>query len=382
MITIWIIFIPLIFLLAFWSRTHQIAKWGLIGLLSFIVGFGGLNAEDHYNYEIIYSNSTSISFSFASIFEDGFSFEPAFLILNYFCKSIGLGYAGYFCVIAFLTNSLMLLGICRFQYPIASFFVVYFVSFFLFEQTNLLRQCLAISIICFVIIDLSEGNLVRYIVGVLIASQFHMSAYIFLLFAFFVPFLNKGNKVINEIMRYALVLIVVISLFIGYGIIEFDLLGFLSFASSYSKYVINEKGVGLTVNIVTLFLINAPTILVLLNKRLFNLNYVYVTFISVACITINLGIQYEFILRLAYYFQPFTYLFFVQYLSEIRKYNEAIYNINLISNNIKSSSIVFHNVLLGFVYFYCSYVVFYDYLFTNHPKVFDKVYPLSSFFYN
>ncbi len=126
-----------------------------------------------------------------------------------------------FCVYALVTNGLMILRIWDFRkrisFPVAV--ACYYASFYFFTL-NIMRQCVAIAIVFWATRYLEKNKIFLFLVGVLVASLFHQSA---LLGVLYLLICYKGWRNLavrlnfckrKQIILYAIALLAVVSVLI------------------------------------------------------------------------------------------------------------------------------------------------------------------------
>lgn len=122
-----------------------------------------------------------------------------------------------FCVYALLTNGLMILRLWDFRkrisFPVAM--ACYYASFYFFTL-NIMRQCVAIAIVFWATRYLEKKKIFVFLIWVLVASLFHQSALLGMLYSL-ICYTGWGNLAVQlnlskkkRMMLYAVTLLVVI----------------------------------------------------------------------------------------------------------------------------------------------------------------------------
>lgn len=150
----------------------------LSGMRSQNVGF------DTYNYLNIYEIDGMMTFNNLFSYYQGFNGEIGFHLLNKILWMVGISSSFYLMIIAAIYS----FSISRFIYKESisieiSYIALFTFNFFQFSMTGL-RQAIAISIVLFALLHISEKKYINAIIAILIASQFHFSSLICL---FFIP---------------------------------------------------------------------------------------------------------------------------------------------------------------------------------------------------
>lgn len=319
--TIWIVFIPVIFFLAYFGQNGKqypvLFRILLTILLAYITGFGGVTATDHDAYARMY-NEQFVSLSdlgeyvWSSLFRLGYAIESGYILLNVLCHSIGLGEAGFFFVVALFVNGTTIYHIYRHQLPLLSLLALLFISAFLAQQVNLVRQFLALGVMMYFIDFLSEKKKCwKYLLGVILAAQFHASAYFFMIF---LPLSFVRTNKTRRILRAALIILIFIAILTGAGLISFDILSVFDFVTAYESRFTSANTVASNMNIIPALIVTLPALYILFDSRLYNKNIIFITFISMAAIFADFGFAYPNLRRMYWYFEPLAYIYLVQYL--------------------------------------------------------------------
>lgn len=286
-------------------------------LLAYIVGFGGVGAEDHAAYARMYNDYyTSFmdlgKYIWSSLFRSGYEIESGYILLNVLCHSIGLGEAGFFFVVALFVNGTAVHHIYKHKLPLFSILALLFISGYMSQQANLVRQFLALGVIMYFIDYLSENkNWWKYLLGVFLAAQFHASAYFFMIF---LPLCFVRTDKARSIMRAVLIFLLFTAILTGAGLISFNILSVFDFITAYEDRFTSANTVASNMNIVPALIVTLPALYILFDSRLYNKNIVFITFISMAAIFADFGFAYPNLRRMYWYFEPLAYIYLVQYL--------------------------------------------------------------------
>lgn len=161
-----------------------------------------------------------------------FRYEPGFY---YLCKVLGLVTNN--AQILIITTSIFInFSICKFikknSPDLCLSTILYIITLSFFSNMNIMRQALALAILLFGFEYLKEKKYVKYILIVLVASQFHTVAYASLLLLLFTILPNKRKVYFIEV-------IAAIVSFIFYK----QLFNILTLGFGYSGYATSEFGV-------------------------------------------------------------------------------------------------------------------------------------------
>lgn len=335
----------------------------LILLLAYITGFGGLTSADHDQYVSIYKSYTSfsdISISIFSLLGKDAAYEIGYMTLMILCNIIDLGEAGFFFVVALIVNGSIIYYVYKHRLPVLALWAV-FVSGFIALQTNLIRQSLALAIIFFFIDSLSNGKYIKYIIGVILASLFHTSA---LLFILFIPICFIKTERGQIILNFVLIGIVFFSVLVALGLIKFDVLSLLNNMETYGRYMSTENDVGTSRKIAhsIIFTTVAVFICLLFGKQ----DKQAATMLCVAAFISNIAIVYPNLARLKCYFITLGYISLIQYF-DIKQYSKK-QEVTLMSSIGLVFSLYFISVILK------------SFVFTETPQIFQETYSLDQFF--
>lgn len=163
-------------------------------------------------------------------------YEPLFQLINYISRYIFHDFYGVLLICAILTYGFILASLIKLKEDVSIaiglwvYYCYYYVASF-----NVMRQMLAVSIVLYATILLSENKKIKFIILVIIASMFHSSAV--LAFAFLL--LNGALKVKS---KYWMVLLYIgtIGLMFGGGYLLNSLSSILG---EYSKYITNTNSI-------------------------------------------------------------------------------------------------------------------------------------------
>ena len=369
----WFIFILLIFLFAFMGQNGKqyalVYRILLTILLAYIVGFGGVGAEDHAAYarmyNEVYTNFLDLGeYTLSSLFRSGYAIESGYILLNVLCHSIGLGEAGFFFVVALFINGTAVHHIYKHKLPLFSILALLFISGYMSQQANLVRQFLALGVIMYFIDYLAaRKNWWKYLLGVLLAAQFHTSAF------FFVVFLSvsfvKTNQA-KKILRTTLIGLIFISILIGIKLISFNFLSYFDFITAYESRFTDMNTVHSNMNMIPALIVTVPALYILFDNRLYYKNLIYVVIISFAAIFADIGFAYPNLRRMYWYFEPLAYIYLVQYL------DLKLYAVGKSRNNVL--------ILRYAVVTFGLYMMLKSYIFNPNQLLMSTTYDWSGFF--
>ena len=370
---IWLLLTVFIFFLAFQGQNGKkyafIIRVLLTILLAYIVGFGGIAAEDHEGYARMYNDSFTSFFdmkdySWSSLFRSGYAIESGYILLNILCHTIGLGEAGFFFVVALFVNGTTIHHIYKQQLPLLSVLALLFISAFMSQQANLIRQFLALGVMMFFIDYLSnKSKWWKYLLGVILAAQFHTSAFFFLLF---LPICFIKTIMARKVLRNILIGLIFSSILIGLGVVSFDVLRYFDFITAYESRFTNVNTVASNMNIIPALIVTVPALYILFNNRLYNNNLISIVIISFAAIFADISFEYPNLRRMYWYFEPLAYIYLVQYL------DSKIY----VTDSQRSNAFFVKYAVIAFG----AYMVLKSYIFNPNQMLMSSTYNWSQLF--
>lgn len=180
------------------KRKHVIL---ILSLIVFILGFNYQMGSDWLNYQRIYDiRITPYEFK-DIIFHNPFHQEKGYILLNLIGKKIGINYEIFigillsFCIICILK-----IGEKRAN-NIYIFIYIIIVKYMLIASLEpTIRQFLAVSIIALGFRYIEEKKMIKYLLYIILAMQFHSSAIIGIVIYFF----NKVNITIKKVVFIAI----------------------------------------------------------------------------------------------------------------------------------------------------------------------------------
>ena len=199
-------------------------------LLIFMWCFYALNtySGDYISYEYVYSLIGSGS--------KWIYFEPGFTLIMVLCKTIGLSFTGFRIVLATVFVLFLQKTIKRYTNNVALVLAIYMIFPFMYFA-SVLRGGVAGLIIVYSMSYLQTDEtkgVVKYIIGVLVATLFHTSSIFFLVFI-----LSRG-----EIKKNTIIKATSISIILAFLFRNSYLFSFMSIFTSNSKVLqwLNGEG--------------------------------------------------------------------------------------------------------------------------------------------
>ena len=253
----WLFFSSFVILFAFLgddsiTKNRIISRFSRIGLLislSIVLSLCGSPYVDHESYRDFFYHIEKLDFggkNFIDFFigksEGSLSpIENGFYLLTTLIYKVGFSHIGYFFALGFITNYFVIKVYYKFKYPVIAF-LLYLTSNYFFQEFNLVRQMLAVSILIYSISFIEEKRWKQYVLFLLIAFLIHQSAVIGFLFLPFCFIDNVGS--VWKLVKWALMPLYLMSLLVALKIVSLDLSIFV-LMDLYEGYLTNEAAAGI-----------------------------------------------------------------------------------------------------------------------------------------
>ena len=199
-------------LLTYLSRYKNFKHGFGVSILVLIVFFG-----IRYNYGNDYASYSSMfneinNYQSIQAALDNTSIEVGWLLLNRLFKPVGF-YILVFCLTCFQFGSfyVFLKRYIRREQLYIALSIYLFSSDLMLTMLSMMRQCLAMNIILWSIPLILNKKFVKSIILILLAAQFHQSAYIVFFFLLLVPFLQQINHKVYIICMLCLFIVLFVA---------------------------------------------------------------------------------------------------------------------------------------------------------------------------
>lgn len=339
----WLIFSVAVLFLANYGEKRKsnekyyiYARCCLVLVLSYAIGICSTSA-DRPQYIMLYENRL-FDFGFGNVGDwlslASIDVEIGFVLLCKLCKLIGLSAVGMLFVVSLITNSLVVSVFYRFRYPVIVF-LLYIISLFFLQQTNLVRQMLAVSIGLYSLKYIEEKNFLSFVILVFVAFLFHKSSIILVLFA---P-LCLLKKIPPKTLKITLTVLWILSLLIYVGMVALDLsiLGIFG-ETRYDTYLtgqnetlgVSKQQFDITYNIFVVFY--------LLFAKFDEKKAIYAIFFVLGCVVYTISLRIVPFYRMGFFFTPI----FCAYLPTLMEENK------LETSMSQSKQILFAVVILWY----------------------------------
>lgn len=190
----------------------------LISSLRYYVG------TDYDNYLNLYN--TTKNYSFLQIFKEG---EEILFLIIIKIASLFDNYQVVFAIMAFLTVFIMYATLLNYKEKLSLGFLFFLYLFMSFASSfNLVKQALAVVIVAYSYKFIFERNFKKFVLAIIIASLFHVSALLFLPF-YFISSVKNDRK--GKFIRVCYVIFTII-IVLNYQ----RIVGMISSVSIFEKY--------------------------------------------------------------------------------------------------------------------------------------------------
>lgn len=230
---------------------------------------------------------------------DYYSFEVLFRFLNMIAKNVFHGFYGVLLLSALLTYGFLLATLVRLKDHISIsvalwvYYCYYYVASF-----NVMRQLIAVSIVLYATVLLAENKNIMFVLWVVVASLFHTSAILTLVFLL----LRQLQKVKTRFQMVLIFSAAVLLIFSG-GVILNSLGVFMGDYSRYLSHTNEIVSVTYLIDILPTFLVVAIPIFIYMyyyrSDREFDL-YCIIGLFSIVMLII--GYHFRWFQRVLYYF--------------------------------------------------------------------------------
>ena len=365
---IWVFILSLILLLAYLAdkdalNGKNIYLLALILVLSYIVGFWGPSAQDHagyvdkFNYFKDFAQLNSYNENFLNR-ENGTEIGYAFI--NVLANRLGLGEAGFFFLAAVFVNTVIIIYIYKYRQPTLTLFYLFATGFF-FQEANLVRQYIAAAIFILAIPSLTDRKYLKYFFLILLASIFHTSSIILLVFLFLS--FDKNEKM-EKYTRYGIIVFWMLSVLIALRLMTVDFLNIVSSFDYYSAYVTDDNAIGMEFSIANMLIYNALSCAAIFYA--FRKYKLISSILIISSAIMNISVVYPNISRMIYFFAAINAVYIVQLVQS------KVYNTNFAKRLFSMANVV--------VICFCIFKFLTAVAFNSNNKFGDISYSLSDFF--
>lgn len=369
----WFIFSLLIVALAYLAtKVSKIKKYrylllvALALVMAVVVGFGGIESKDHDGYVMLYNNlihGKLSDFGFGLGRMDG-SFEWGYTAVNYLAMYLGLGEAGFFTLVAFITNFFILLVMFRESKHFVFSCFLFILSFFYMQEPNLVRQSLAAAFALFSLRYLDNNKIKLFLLFVFLSGLMHVSGFFFVLF---LPLSRLNFEKHRTHVLLVLISLWAISLLYLYGFLHSD---FLEAANIFRQMSLGEKLTGVSdsefIRSILNDIMNLLLLLIFIYYLFVNqkakLN-VWVVLLVLGPVCYNMGENSYSLFRFACYFLPLMPILIPNFLYEFK-----------LSKNDNTHFLYYIYVLWNISILIRSHIM------SDAPLFFNEMYSLKDFF--
>lgn len=306
---------------------------------------------DYFRYVLMYENIAygQFEYTWKMYGNEPLSFAINKLAFVFFDSEIGM-----FFISALIINLFLILGLDYFKKNISMSMGLFIFYMFLFNfGLNGVRQAMAMSIVFFAFRFLIEKRILSYMLFIIVATLFHNSAIIALIFYLFTI---KRKRFINKTYNFVYYLGILLTPILLVALI--DLAATLPIVENYAKYIGDLSfsfNIGFLLRVLPILL---P--IIIFKKSIVSINKSYETIINISLLNI-----------------PFQYLvYYTEWGHRLALYTNFTYVI-LVPLLIKSMRKQEYKAITWFYYVFLFLTIYIsDYLINNY----QEVYPFRSIF--
>lgn len=303
----WFVFTFFVISLAYLgSRSYPqnvYARICLIFVLSYAVSLCS-ESQDQNNYLIGYNNSIPF-YNFSdilhalSIFSD--YVEPGYIVICKLCRSAMLSGKGMLFVMAVLTNTFIVSFFYKSRYPVLAF-IILISSVYFMQQTNLVRQMLAVAIVTYSLQFVEKRNIKLFLLCIFVAYSIHRSALVFCVFGLFIFLDNTKIEKINKILLWCWIFSILSAM--GFSpITKIPLLTYYLSGTDYYSYLSDSESIGIEKHVFD-WLYNLLILILCVYRYNYLKNSVYYILFVSGGILSNITINMVVLGRMNLYFVP------------------------------------------------------------------------------
>ena len=212
-------YVGVFFILFFGALKYDLKKnkkekrgYFIIFMIIFVLAFNYQMGSDWLNYQDFYDNFIP-KIGFQDLYngrEIPFLSEKGYILLNIFFYKLGFSYEMFSGIVLTICIFIILRFVKR---KSDNYFVAYYILIvnilFGFSMEPIMRQFLATSIVVLAFNYIEKKKFIKYFLLIMLAAQFHNSAYICIFFYFLDKFTIKRRKVLYLVLvSYLIVLII------------------------------------------------------------------------------------------------------------------------------------------------------------------------------
>lgn len=178
---------------------------GLILILIFVSGTRyNLGGYDYHVYKKVFDAVPLLGdFNISTIhnINDVYNMEKGFLLLCSIVKSVGFTYYGFTLICSIIFYLCMYFGLRKYTKNFTFLLIIFMYKLFIYQTFVFTRQMLCIGIFFILFRYFINGKFLKYFIGCVFMSFFHMTSLI-LIPVYFVRYLNINKKFLIRIMFF------------------------------------------------------------------------------------------------------------------------------------------------------------------------------------
>lgn len=254
-------------------------------------------AVDYPAYARIYDNADHGTMLFV---------EPVWAWISNAMHYLGFASRGWFMLTSLIIMGLFFYGIKRMSGNFTLSVVLFVACYFYFETINAIRQYVAIAILFAAFHWLVERKTWKYLVAVVVAAQFHMSAWIMLPLAFAVR-IKYDDRILGALVAVTFLFgPLIMDKLLG---VAFGLIG----GGRYASYAFVDFGAQVNTGLVKIFLNALAMAALLLSGRIRRLDpryFLYVNAVVISIVIYNIFANFLPGVRMYWYLFPMIIILF------------------------------------------------------------------------
>lgn len=186
------------------TKPNKTWFYTIVVLMAFVAGLAYAISPDWVPYWNAFEGVSITGFSDLGLLAENLDMEYGYILLNKLVSSLGLGYASFTLIIAFIALLLKTSSIYNYGGYVFLALFMYMVPTYFFEEHIHVRQGLANAFTIFSIRYVINRNLYKFLICFAIAFLFHKAAVIFI-FAYWIVKLRFNNTLVISVVAVAII---------------------------------------------------------------------------------------------------------------------------------------------------------------------------------
>jgi len=189
------------------SRNQKFGKawfYFIVALMILTAGFAYAISPDWIPYWNAFEGTAVTPLSQLGDLSEKVDMEYGYIFLNKIVSSLGLGYASFTLLIAFITLSLKANTIYKYSGYVFLGLFMYMVPTYFFEEHVHVRQGLANAVTIFSVRYIIDRKLFKFLICFIIAFLFHKASVVFVL-AYWIAIIRFNNVMVAGVVLFAVI---------------------------------------------------------------------------------------------------------------------------------------------------------------------------------